>query len=345
MRIQSRDLPQADRIESVVLATVAVANGAHTDIEIANQVPGIEGDARQGRYYRSAAQMLGFITNAQNNAQITPRGELIANNPVLTNLTLISSVLNLNISQKLLPYLELNPVGVTRQELITYLQSIASDGASDAVIVRRISTIMSWVRTLGIVEYIGDRYRIANAIIPQIPIIDLADSDQPVLPQTGTLQEYQEVEERIASAQETITVYRNQARVERANNAHRHLVNLVAQRIRNAGGIPKSNQFIDLAASLEGDYIFEMKSTTPQNVNAQIRKGVSQLYEYRYLENRPDATLVLVLENSLQNNEEWLLNYLEEDRNIHLLWDGDDNLYGSERSLNDLQFLELLPSQ
>ena len=65
MRIQSNDLPQADRIESVILATVAIANGATTDIEIANQVPGIEGDARQGRYYRRAAEILGFITNKE----------------------------------------------------------------------------------------------------------------------------------------------------------------------------------------------------------------------------------------------------------------------------------------
>ena len=52
MRIQSNDLPQADRIESVIAATVAVSRGARTDIEIANQIPRLEGDDRQGRYYR-----------------------------------------------------------------------------------------------------------------------------------------------------------------------------------------------------------------------------------------------------------------------------------------------------
>ena len=100
MRIQSNDLPQADRIESVVLATVAIANGANTDIAIANQVPGIEGDDRQGRYYRRAAEILGFITNNRNNAQITQKGQEVANNPVLTNPTLLASVINLNLYQK-----------------------------------------------------------------------------------------------------------------------------------------------------------------------------------------------------------------------------------------------------
>lgn len=343
MRIQSNDLPQADRIESVILATVAIANGATTDIEIANQVPGIEGDDRQGRYYRRAAEILGFITNTRNNAQITPKGLQVANNPVLTNPTLLASVINLNLYQKLLPFIELNPQGLTRQEIIDYLQSIAVANIGPSMIPRRISTIISWIRTLGIIEQVGDRYRIANAIIPSMPVIDMKDIQQPILPATGALQEYQTVEQRISNANEIITVYKNQARLERANNAHRTLVNLVADRVRGAGGIPKANQFIDLATTLEQDFIFEMKSTTAGNVNAQIRKGISQLYEYRYLENKPEANLILVIENPLTHDESWILDYMETDRNIHLVWDGNGNLYGSQNTRDQLGFLNLLP--
>ena len=343
MRIQSNDLPQADRIESVVLATVAIANGANTDIAIANQVPGIEGDDRQGRYYRRAAEILGFITNNRNNAQITQKGQEVANNPVLTNPTLLASVINLNLYQKLLPYIELNPQGLTRQQIIDYLQSIAVANIGPSMIPRRISTIIAWIRSLGIIEQVGDRYRIANAILNSIPIIDFHDISQPVLPATGTLQEYQTVQQRISNANEIITVYKSAARLERANNAHKALVNLVAERIRNAGGIPKANQFIDLATTIERDYIFEMKSTTVGNVNAQIRKGISQLYEYRYLENKPDASLILVVENPLTHDESWMLDYMETDRNIHLVWDGNDNLYGSQNTRDQLGFLGLLP--
>jgi hypothetical protein len=343
MRIQSKDLPQADRIESVVLATVAIANRATTDIEIANQVPGIEGDDRQGRYYRRAAEILGFVTNNRNNAQITPKGQQVANNPVLTNPTLLASVINLNLYQKLLPYIELNPQGLTRQEIIDYLQSIAVANIGPSMIPRRISTIIAWIRSLGIIEQVSDRYRIANAIIPSMPVIDMNDIQQPILPTTGALQEYQTVEQRISNANEIITVYKNQARLERATNAHRILVNLVADRMRSGGAIPKANQFIDLAATLEQDFIFEMKSTTAGNVNAQIRKGISQLYEYRYLENKPDANLILVVENPLTHNESWMLDYMETDRNIHLVWDGDGNLYGSQNTRDQLGFLNLLP--
>lgn len=343
MKIQSNDLPQADRIESVVAATFAIANGARTDIEIANQVPGIEGDDRQGRYYRRAAEILGFITNIRNNATITPKGQLIANNPTLNNPNVIASVLNLNLYQKLLPYIELHPQGVTRQQIIDYLQLISVDNIGPTMIPRRISTILAWIRTLGIIEQVGERYRIANAIIPSIPLINLIDIEQPVLPATGGLQEYETVEQRISSARDIITIYKNQARLDRANNSHIELVNLVAERIRAAGAIPKSNQFIDLAATLQQDYIFEMKSTTEDNVKAQVRKGISQLYEYRYLENKPEANLVLVVERPLIGDNTWMIDYMENDRNIHLVWDGDNNLYGTERTREQLGFLGLLP--
>ena len=40
----------------------------------------------------------------------------------------------------------------------------------------------------------------ANAIINSIPVIDFHDISQPVLPATGTLQEYQTVQQRISNA-------------------------------------------------------------------------------------------------------------------------------------------------
>ena len=342
MRIQSNDLPQADKINSVILATLAVANGAKTDIEIANQVIGIEGDDRQGRYYRRAAEILGFITNKHNSAAITQKGRAVADDPSLTNPMVLVSVLNLNLYQKLLPYFELNPSGLTRQQMINYLQSIAEPTIGLTMLPRRISTIISWILTLGVIEQIGDIYKLSGGILNSIEVLDIQDVFQPILPKTGSLLEYQTVEERISNANEIITIHKNAASLERANNAHKALVNLVAQRIRTAGGIPKANQFIDLATTLGNDYIFEMKSTTSSNVTSQIRKGISQLYEYRYLENKSDANLILVIENPLTNDNRWMLDYLEVDRKIHLIWDGDNQLHGTTHSKDQLGFLNLI---
>ncbi len=342
-RIKSVDLPQADRLESVLLTVVAVGNGARTDIEIANRVPGIEGDDRQGRYYRRAAEMLGFIKNERNNAVLTEKASLLLQNVAINNPVFVVSVLNLEIYQKLLPYLELYPQGCTRQEILNYLQSIADPDIGRTMIDRRISTILSWPKTLNFIDRNQDGgYVLINNFNEQNPVFEVQDIDQPLLPITAELAEYQEIEQRTINAREEIAYFKSQARLDRAASAHISLVNIVARRIRENGGIPKANQLIDLAVRLDEDYIFEMKSTTENNVKSQIRKGLSQLYEYRYLQNKPEAKLVLVVEKPLGASHSWMLEYMEVDRGINLIWDGNDQLYGSERTRRDLNFLGIL---
>lgn len=342
MRIQTSDIPQADRIESVVASVLAVSNGASTDIEIANNVPGIIGDARQGRYYRKAAQILGFVDNERNHATLTPKGKFLIKNPSLQNPVLISSVLNLNLYQKLIPYLELHSNGRTRTQILNYLLSISALSMGHTMLPRRISTILAWIKSLGIVKTFENKYLLSKDVSKLIPIIELNDIEQPIIPSTGDLKEYQIVEQRIANAEKVVMVYKDQATLDRANNSHKHLVNLVAERIKMSGGIPKSNQFIDLATIMESDYIFEMKSTSEKNLRDQIRKGISQLYEYRYLQNKPNAKLILVLENQLTSINTWMIEYLENDRQIHLVWDGNNSLYGTEETRKALKFLKLL---
>ena len=86
-----------------------------------------------------------------------------------------------------------------------------------------------------------------------------------------------------------------------------------------------------------------MKSTTNNNEKSQLRAGLSQLYEYRFLQNKPAAKLILVIENPLSIREQWRQNYLEQDRDVYLVWDGNDELYGNIRTRNELNFLGLIP--
>jgi hypothetical protein len=341
-RIKSSDLPQADRIESVLMAIIAISEGAKTDIEIANKIQGIVGDDRQGRYYRNAAEMLGFVTNQWNNASITAKGKELMNNPVLTNPLFISSVLNLAVYQKLLPYLEIHPNGLLRYEIVKYLEEIADPRIGPSMIPRRISTILAWPRALGFIKKSKDgRFQFINNLSAELPVFEIQDINQPLLPVTGKLAEFQELEERTFKAKSELYYFKDQVKLERAANAHSKLVNIVAQRIRNSGGIPKSNQLIDLAVRFDHDYLFEMKSSNDSNIRSQIRKGISQLYEYRYLQNKNNAKLILVVEKPLSINHSWMLDYMELDRGINLVWDGDDELFGSERTKSDLEFLRL----
>jgi hypothetical protein len=337
MRIKGSEVPQADRLERVIAVTLAVANGARTDLEISGAI----GERRDGRYYRRAAENLGFITNHQNDSHLTERGSLIVENPTIANPVLISSVLQQNVFQILIPFLEVHRLGVSRLQVVDYLAPLFHNELAYTTVDRRTSSMLKWLLTLGLIEEKQNRIFLSHAVVQSLPIVNVVDTDQPILPATGDLREYEIVKNRLADAAEVITIYKDLAKMERANGAHVSLVNLVASRITAAGGIAKSNQFIDLASKMNADFLFEMKSTTDKNVRSQVRKGISQLYEYRYLENTPDAKLVLVVERPIVAPNNWMNEYLENDRDVLLVWDGEDRLFGSAKASAALPFLHL----
>jgi hypothetical protein len=165
-------------------------------------------------------------------------------------------------------------------------------------------------------------------------IIAYDSVEEPLLPISYTLKEYEEVAARVKTAATTISFVVSSIEHERANSSHRRLTNLVAARVRAAGGIPKSNKLVDLAASIQAHhFLFEVKSTTEKNAREQVRRGVSQLYEYRYLQNAPHAKLVLLLENRFARDLEWMLEYLVSDRQVLVVWDGDGDKLHCPKSL------------
>jgi hypothetical protein len=81
------------------------------------------------------------------------------------------------------------------------------------------------------------------------------------------------------------------------------------------------------------------RTTTEDNPHSQIRRGLSQLYEYRYIQNVQSAKLVLVIENPLPKKLGWMENYLIKDRGILLVWDGDGKFSCSPEIKGQLEFL------
>ena len=67
---------------------------------------------------------------------------------------------------------------------------------------------------------------------------------------------------------------------------------------------------------------------------------MSQLYEYRYLQQVPSAKLVLVIENPPPEDKKWLVDYVVKDRELLIAWDGDGKTLsypaGIERELSFL---------
>lgn len=119
---------------------------------------------------------------------------------------------------------------------------------------------------------------------------------------------------------------------QKSNLTHKILLSQLDEYLRSFGAKPMDNEHIDLYAEIpnDGSYLFEVKSVCPENLLSQTRKGLSQLYEYRfrYSEDiREDATLCLVYPKE-PNEIDWLQDYLCNDRKIAVAWfDGERFCY------------------
>jgi len=113
-------------------------------------------------------------------------------------------------------------------------------------------------------------------------------------------------------------------RRQRANLSHKVLLEKLHNYLENRGAIPLENEHIDLFAELpsKDKFVFEVKSITVNNLLSQTRKGVSQLYEYRYRYKNVigyDVNLFLVYPQEPVVIP-WLQEYLCTDRRIGIIW-------------------------
>ena len=110
---------------------------------------------------------------------------------------------------------------------------------------------------------------------------------------------------------------------QRSNLAHKRLMDLMDELLRRKGASPLESPHIDMYAKLpdDGSFLFEMKSEGNNQLD-QIRKGISQLYEYRFRYKdaiESSTVLCLVLSNEPLQFP-WLEEYLCKDREISMCW-------------------------
>lgn len=99
--------------------------------------------------------------------------------------------MNLRIFQIVLPFIELRN-GITHQNLVDYLIELEVPLAYTTVY-RRVSSLLAWLKELNIVSKVGNVYSIQNMISPITNTFQLNDDNLPILPQSGNLEEYQNV--------------------------------------------------------------------------------------------------------------------------------------------------------
>lgn len=117
---------------------------------------------------------------------------------------------------------------------------------------------------------------------------------------------------------------------QRSNLQHKILVQKLDEYLRRRGAVPKESEHIDLFATIpnDGSFLFEVKSISSNNLLSQTRKGISQLYEYRYRYSDDigeDVTLCLVYPYE-PSEISWLQGYLCIDRKIAVCWFNQDSL-------------------
>lgn len=101
---------------------------------------------------------------------------------------------------------------------------------------------------------------------------------------------------------------------ERANKSHHSLEKELASIARRHTFVPKYTQNIDVYFDTpHGTVLTEVKSCTDTNFHSQVRKGISQLFEYRFLYEdvlKPKITMLLLMETKPPRNKRWLVDYI-----------------------------------
>lgn len=120
---------------------------------------------------------------------------------------------------------------------------------------------------------------------------------------------------------------------ERANLQHRIILEKLHNYLLALNANILENEHIDLYAILPNNLkiIFEVKSTNEENLLTQVRKGISQLYEYSYRYKDiigHDIYLCLVFQEE-PTSINWLQDYICLDRKIAVLWFEGNSLHYS----------------
>lgn len=121
------------------------------------------------------------------------------------------------------------------------------------------------------------------------------------------------------STNKYIQIEYEKKKLDNANISHSNTQIILENFLRGFGVSPIETKHIDVYAEFNNNqFIFEIKSITQRNERPQTRSAVSQLYEYSFLYGIIDP-LYFILFSSKPDNE-WIIQYLEKERNIRVLW-------------------------
>ncbi|HJP58879.1 MAG TPA: hypothetical protein VJ865_02735 [Gemmatimonadaceae bacterium] len=323
MPLTTEDFPQADKLHQVGMVADAVRAG-HTSDKGIEEFIGLASENRQGRYYRKTAENLGLITTHQNVSQLTELGRAFTDLATRAErrdflATLLSGTpLFATIGQFIAAA---KPSEVQLRQYITSLYPGALSTGQ-----RRVSSVLSYLRDANLaVSSSGFFHPGAHAggiFVKQVREVPASggyklalegnDSIAPIPPGSPIFQG------------QTYTVEIDLAKHERASLIHRKLVSAKAAFLHARGLSAHQTKLIDLYSGLDKEIaLYEMKSLSGQNFVAQMRRAVSQLYEYRYDYGITNSRMCIVTNGFPSGSDVDYVTYLESDRKMAYVWTED----------------------
>lgn len=316
--VTTADFPQADRLEQVGKVAVAIAKGKRADEEIETFI-GLDSGGRQGRYYRLAAEVLGLIQNQHNYAVLTPLGaEFATLSTAAARMDFLARCLvETPVFHEALRYIHShNP---TDNQLKIWFRTFYPGASSTAD--RRFHTFISYLRDAGLLQT-----QQAKNVLKKYAGGVVRNTTPTKQGLTRRKLQQSPLASATAASNGFIRYDVDAQKMERANQIHWQLIDGKSSFLDAHGFEPYANEHIDLYTDAKGDVVlYEMKSVNSEGSNllSQVRKAVSQLYEYRYIFEEPKARLCIVTNHGISKTDDWLLTYLGKDRNIAYEWTQD----------------------
>ena len=141
----SKEIPQADSLLVVEKTVAALASGSKDDVEIAQY---LGYTARQGHYYRKAAELCGFAVHVKGKSQPTELGKKLVNAKSEAERVSIlqEGVMNIPLIEALVGEFSHGHANLAdRQAIIVWLRQ--NSDLSDSTVTRRSSTVLNYLRT------------------------------------------------------------------------------------------------------------------------------------------------------------------------------------------------------
>lgn len=168
---------------------------------------------------------------------------------------------------------------------------------------------------------LGDR-GVAALTGPDVENVEAEADDEEKLPATWDVKDWEDRNPGTAAPGKDTVVLTNPVAQERARASHLMLERLLATALAGSGRNAQYTNAIDMLSTTPDTIIAEIKSCTARTFHSQVRRGVSQLLEYRWTHraNIPaEAILVLLVETAPPARKRWLIEYLRS-LDIYLVW-------------------------